>query len=170
MWFGSALVYRVFTIAQASLAPCRQEDIFHNRKRRRAPLSISTRSPMPPGREADGHKAWAMPCITCGTCSCSCESSCRRSPADPGISSAGRPVRIPTDINLLVGFFAELYKSSFKHLLKIPHRSLLFSFTESASWARTSFSSTPSRVLASWRSFFSRLTYVSTGSPAFSCR
>ena len=45
MWFGSALVYRVFTMAQASLAPCRQADIFHYWKRRRAPLSISTSSP-----------------------------------------------------------------------------------------------------------------------------
>ena len=151
MWFGSALVYRFFTMAQASLAPYRQADIFHNRKRRRAPLSISTSCTMPPGREADGHKAWAMPCITCRTCSCSCESSGRRSPADPGISSAGRPISIPTDITLLAGFFAELYKSSFEHLLKMPRRSLLFSFTESASSARTSFSSTPSRVLASWR-------------------
>ena len=70
-------------MAQASLAPCQQADIFHNRKRRRAPLSISTSSPMPPGREADGHKAWVIPCITFRTCSCSCESSGRRSLADP---------------------------------------------------------------------------------------
>src|SRR3954470_3515368 len=45
MWFGSALVYRVFTMAQTSLAPCRQADIFHNRKRRRSPLSFSISSP-----------------------------------------------------------------------------------------------------------------------------
>ena len=109
MWFGSALVYRVFTMAQASLAPCRQADIFHNQKRRRAPLSFSISSPMPPGGDADGHKAWAILCITCQTCSCSCESSGRGSPEDPGISSAGRPVSIPADITLLAGFFAELF-------------------------------------------------------------
>ena len=57
MWFGSALVYRFFTMAQASLAPYRQADIFHNWKRRHAPLSISTSSPMPPGKDVDGHKA-----------------------------------------------------------------------------------------------------------------
>ena len=170
MWFGSALVYRVFTIAQASLAPCRQADIFHNRKRRRAPLSFSISSPMPPGGEADGHMAWAMPCITCRTCSCSCESSGRRSLADPGISSQGRPVSIPTDITLSAGFFAELFKSSFKHLLKMPRRSLLFSFTESASWARTSFNSTSSRTFASWRVFFSFITFVRTCWPAFTYR
>ena len=142
MWFGSALVYRVFTIAQDSLAPCRQADIFHNRKRRRAPLSISTSSPMPPGRDADGHKAWEIPCITYQICPCSCESSCRRSPADPGISSSGRPVSMPTDIILLARFFAELYSDSLEHLLNMPRRSLLFSFMESASWARTSYNST----------------------------
>ena len=108
MWFGSALVYRVFTIAQDSLAPCRQADIFHNRKHRRAPLSFSISSPMPPGGDADGHKACAIPCITCRTCSYSSESSGRRSPEDPGISSAGRPVSIPADITLLAGFFAKL--------------------------------------------------------------
>ena len=108
MWFGSALVYRVFTIAQASLAPCRQADIFHNRKRRRAPLSFFISSPMPPGGEADGHKAWVIPCITCRTCSCNYESSGRRSPAEPGISSVGRPISIPADITLLAGFFTEV--------------------------------------------------------------
>ena len=111
MWFGSALVYRVFTIAHASLTPCRQADIFHNQKRRRAPLTFSISSPTPPGGEADGHKAWAIPCITCRTCSCSSESSGRRSPADPGISSAGRPVSIPADKTLLAGFFAELFQN-----------------------------------------------------------
>ena len=133
IWFGLALAYRVFTMAQASLAPCRQADIFHNRNRRRAPLSISTSSPMPPGREADGHKAWAIPCITCRTHSCSCERSCSRSPAEPGISSSGRPVGIPTDITLLTHFFVELYNGSFRHLPSMSRRSLLFSFTESAS-------------------------------------
>ena len=108
MWFGSALVYRVFTIAQASRAPCQKADIFHNRKRRRAPLSFSISSPMPPGRDTEGHKAWAILCITYRTCSCSCESSSRRSPEDPGISSTGRPVSIPADITLLAAFFAEL--------------------------------------------------------------
>ena len=142
-------MYRVFTIAQASLAPCRRADIFDNQKHRSAPLSISTSSPMPPSREADGHKAWAIPCITCRTCSCNCESSYSRSPADPGISSPGQPVSIPTDIIQLACFFAELFKGSFKHLLKMPRRSRLFSFSESASWARTSFSSTLSLVLAS---------------------
>ena len=157
-------------MGQASLAPCRQEDILHNRKRRRAPLNMSTSSPMPPGREADSHKAWARSCITCRTYACSCESPGRRSLVDPGISSPGRPISIPTDIALLAGFFAELYRSSLKHLLKMPRRNLLFSFTESASWAQTSLSSISSRVLASWRSFFSRLTCVSTHLPAFSCR
>src|SRR4051812_37852968 len=65
---------------------------------------------MLPGWEMDGHKAWAIPCITCRTCSCSCESSGRRSPADPDISSAGRPVSIPADITLLAGFFVELFQ------------------------------------------------------------
>ena len=60
-----------------------------------------------------------------------------------------------------------LFQSSFKHLLKMPRRSRRFSFTESDSWARTSFSSSPSWVLASWRLFFSCLTLVSTFSPAF---
>ena len=95
-------------MAQASLAPCRQADIFHNRKRRRAPLSFSISSPMPPSGEADGHKAWAIPYITCRTCSCSCESSGRRSPADGGGSFVGQPISIPVDITLLAGFFAEL--------------------------------------------------------------
>ena len=157
-------------MAQASLAHCRQDDTFHNRKRRRAPLSISTSSLMPPGTEEDGHKAWAIPCITCRARSCSCDRSCSKSPADLGISSPGRPVSIPTDITLLARFFAELYKGSFEHLLKMSHQSLLFSFTKSTSWARTSFSSTPSRVWASWRSFFSRITRASTRSPASSCR
>ena len=116
IWFGSALAYRVFTMAQASLAPCRQADIFHNQKCRRAPLSISTSSLMPPGREADGHKAWAIPCMTCRACLCSCERSCSISPTDPGISSSGRPVSIPTDLTLLIRFLTELYCSSFKHL------------------------------------------------------
>ena len=157
-------------MAQASLAPCRQADIFHNQKRRRAPLSISTSSPMPTSRDADSLKAWAIPCITCRICPCSCESSCRRSPADPGISSSGRPVSIPTDIILLARFFTELYKGSFEHLLKMLRQSLLFSFTESASWARTSFNSTSSRVFVTWRLCFSCITFVSTRSPAFSCR
>jgi len=116
IWFGSALAYRVFTTAQASLAPCQQADIFHNHKRHRAPLSISISSLMPPGREADGHKAWAIPCITCRARSCSCEISCSISPADPGISSPGRPVSIPTDITLLIRFLAELFYSSLEVL------------------------------------------------------
>ena len=86
-------------MAQASLAPCRQADIFHNRKRRRAPWSISTSSPMPFGREVDVYKAWAIPCITCRARSCNCERSCNKSPIDAGISSSGRPVNIPTDIS-----------------------------------------------------------------------
>ena len=73
-------------------------------------------------------------------------------------NSVSRPLRRP------------LFKGSFKHLLKMPRRSRLFSFSESASWARTSFSSTLSLVLASWRLFFSRLTSVSTRWPAFSYR
>ena len=105
-------------MAHASLAPCRQADIFHNRKRRRAPLRFSISYPMPPGGNTDGHKAWAIPYITCRTRTCSCESSGRRSPADPGISSAGRPVSIPTDITLLAGFFAELYKKFVQALTK----------------------------------------------------
>ena len=51
----------------------------------------------------------------------------------------------------------------------MPRRSLLFSFTESASCARTYFSSTSSQTLASWRAFFSCLTCVRMRSPAFSC-
>ena len=117
---------------------------------------------MPSGREADGHKAWATPFITCRTRLCSCKSSGRRSPVEPGISSAGRPVsRLPR---------RTLFQSSFKHLLKMPRRSRRFSLTESNSWARTSFSSSPSWVLASWRLFFSCLTLVSTFLPAFNRR
>src|SRR4051812_41591366 len=52
----------------------------------------------------------------------------------------------------------------------MSHRSRRFSLTESDSQAQTSFSSTPSWVLASRRSFFSCLTLVSTLSPAFSWR
>ena len=101
IWFGSILVYHVFTMAQASLAPCRQADTFHNRKLRRAPWSISTSSPMPFRGEVDDHKAWAIPCITCQACSCSCERSCSKSPADTGISSSGRPVSTHNSINTL---------------------------------------------------------------------
>ena len=114
-------------MAQASLAPCRQADILHNRKRHRAPLSISTSSRMPPGREADGHKAWARSYITCRTCSCSCESSGRRSHADPGISSAGRPVSILADITLLAVFSAELLQKFVQALTKNVSSKLLYS-------------------------------------------
>src|SRR4051812_21720241 len=124
MWLGSAFVYRVFTMAQASLAPWRQADIFHNQKRRRTPFSFSASSPRPSSLGRDGHKAWATPCIACRTRSCSCESSGRRSPVEPGISSAGRPVSIPTDITLLFDFPAELpLQSSLKHLLYMLRRS-----------------------------------------------
>ena len=51
----------------------------------------------------------------------------------------------------------------------MPHRSFLFSFTESASCARTSFNSTSSRTLASWSIFLSCFTCVRMRSPAFSC-
>src|SRR3954467_789924 len=95
-------------MVQASLAPCRQADIFHNQKRRRAPLSFSASSPRPSGVEWAGHKAWATPCIACRIRSCSCKSLGRRSPVEPGISSAGRPVSIPTDNTLLFDFLAEL--------------------------------------------------------------
>src|SRR3954462_4279341 len=95
-------------MAQASLAPCRQADIFHNRKRRRAPVSFSASSPRPSGAEWAGHKARATPCIACRIRSCSCRSSGRSSPVEPGISSAGRPVSVPTDIILLFVFLAEL--------------------------------------------------------------
>ena len=37
MWFGSAFVYRVFTMAQASRPPGRQADLLHRRKCCRAP-------------------------------------------------------------------------------------------------------------------------------------
>ena len=43
-------------------------------------------------------------------------------------------------------FFAELHGGKFEHILNMPPRSLLFSFTVSASWARTSFSSSTSWV------------------------
>ena len=114
--FLAHLAPRVFTIAQASLAPCRQADIFHNRKRRRAPWSISTSSPMPFGRKLDGHKACATPCIACRARSCNYERSCSKSPADAGISSSGRPVSIPTSTTLSIYFLAKLCYSSFRHL------------------------------------------------------
>ena len=156
-------------MAQASRAPSRQADIFHNRKRRRAPLNSCTSSSILPGGESDGHKALAILCIACRARSCICDSSCSRSPEDPDISSSGRPVSIPTDITLSVPFLAELHGGKFEHILNMPPRSLLFSFTESASWARTSFNSSPSWVLASWSLLFFCMTRVSTRSPAAAC-
>src|SRR3989337_654710 len=137
-------------MAQASRAPSQQADIFHNRKRRRAPLNSSISPSILPGGEADGHKALATLCIAYRACSCICDSSCSRSPEDPDISSSERPVSIPTDITLSVPFLAELHGGKFEHILNMPPRSLLFSFTESASWARTSFNSSPRWVLESW--------------------
>ena len=148
-------------MAQASLAPCRQADIFHNRKHCHAPLSFSISSPMPPGGEADGHKAWAIPCITCRTCSCSCESSGRRSPADPGISSAGRPVSIPADITLLAGFFAELFQRFVQALTKNAASKPLILLHGVRKLGSDIFQ---------FHAQLSCLTLVSTRSLAFSCR
>lgn len=66
-------------------------------------------------------------------------------------------------------FFAEMDKGEVKNILNMPPCSLLFSLTASASWARTSFSSSPSRVLESYSLFFSSLTHISTRSPAACC-
>ena len=108
MRFGSSLVYRVFTMAQASRAPSRQADIFHNRIRHCAPLNSSASSSILPGGEADGHKALAALRIACRACSCIYDSPCSRSPDDPDISSSGWPVSIPTNITLSVPFISEL--------------------------------------------------------------
>ena len=155
-------------MAQASRAPSRQADIFHKRKRHRAPLNNCISSSILPGGEADGHKALATLRIACRACSCICDSSCSRSLKNPDIYSSGRPVSIPTDITLSVPFISELYGGKFDHILNMAPRSLLFSYTESANLARTSFSSSPSRVLESWSLFFSSTTHVSTRSPAAS--
>ena len=91
---------------------------------------------------------------------------------EPGISSAGRPVSTPTDTFLSIDFLAELFFSKeFAQALTVnAARSRQFSFTELDSWTRTSFSSSPSWVLASWSLFLSCCTLISTFSPAFSWR
>ena len=155
-------------MAQASRAPSRQADIFHNRKCLHAPLNRCTSSLILPIGEADVHKALATLCITCRAHSCICDSSCSRSLNDPDTSSLGRPVNIPTDIILPVPSLAEQYKGKSKHIPNMPPHSFLFSFTESASWARTSFSSSPSLVLASWSLRLSALTCVRIHLPAAS--
>ena len=160
--------YSVFS-PWPSRAPSRQADIFHNRKRRHAPLNSCTSSSILPGGESDGHKALEILCIACRARSCICDNSCSRLPEDPDISSSGRPVSIPIDITLSVHFLAELHEGKFEHILNMPPRNLLFSFTESASWARTSFSSSPSWVWESWSLFFSSLNRVNIRSPAASC-
>ena len=108
MRFGSSLVYRVFTMAQASRAPSRQADIFHNRICHRAPLYSFTSSSILPGGEADGHKALATLRITSRACSCTRDSPCSRSLDDPDTSSSGRPVNIPAIIAISVSPIAEL--------------------------------------------------------------
>ena len=108
MRFGSSLVYRVFTMAQASRAPCRQADIFHSRIRRRAPLNSSTSSSIFPRGEADGYKALATFRIACRACSWNCDSPCRRSLDDLDTSSSGQPINIHAIIAISAIFTSKL--------------------------------------------------------------
>ena len=99
---------RLILLAQASRAPSRQADIFHNRKCRHAPLSSCTSPSILPGGEADGHKALATLRIACRACSCIWDSPCSRSLYDPDTSSSGWHVSIPANITLSVPFIFEL--------------------------------------------------------------
>ena len=104
IWFGSSLVYRVFTMAQDTRAPSRHVDAFNNSKQRRAPLNNSASSPIIPGGESDGHKALAMFLIAFRAHSCTLDSSCSKSPWNPDTSPSGRPVNKPTGTNLVKKF------------------------------------------------------------------
>ena len=78
---------------------------------------------------------------------------------------------IPTDITLLVDFLAELFFQKFvQALTKNAASKPPILLNEVRQPGTNTFSSSHSRVLASWRLFFSCLTLVSTFSPAFNQR